>query len=184
MTKRQQRILIVILGFIAALGPFSIDMYLPGFPAIAEDLNTDDAHVSLTLTTYFAGISFGQLIYGPLLDRYGRKKPLLAGLAIYAVAAIGCAVSPNIWWLVGMRLILALGGCVGMVAYSAIIRDYFSGEDVAKAFSSILLVMGVAPVIAPTLGGLFTGNFGWQSIFVFLFVIDVLLMLVIHFFLK
>ncbi|WP_461533616.1 MFS transporter [Sinomicrobium sp.] len=80
------------------------------------------------------------------MDRYGRKKPLLVGLAIYVGAALGCAWSPNIWWLIGTRLVLALGGCVGMVAYSAIIRDYFSGDDVAKAFSSILLVMGVAPL--------------------------------------
>ncbi|MGS2760736.1 multidrug effflux MFS transporter [Sinomicrobium sp. M5D2P9] len=184
MTKKQQQVLIVILGFIAALGPFSIDMYLPGFPAIAEDLKTDDAHVSLTLTTYFIGISVGQLIYGPLLDRFGRKKPLLIGLAIYAFAAIGCALSQNIWWLIGMRLILALGGCAGMVAYSAIIRDRFPLDEVAKAFSSILLVMGVAPVLAPTLGGIFTGAFGWRSIFVFLFVIAVILMVVIRFFLE
>ena len=184
MTKKQQHVLIVILGFIAALGPFSIDMYLPGFPAIAKDLNTDDAHVSLTLTTYFIGISVGQLIYGPLLDRFGRKKPLLAGLAIYALAALGCAWAPNIWWLIGMRLILALGGCVGMVAYSAIIRDRFPVDEVAKAFSSILLVMGVAPIIAPTLGGFFTGNLGWRSIFIFLFIIALVLMTVIHFFLE
>ncbi|MGS2741156.1 multidrug effflux MFS transporter [Sinomicrobium sp. M5D2P17] len=184
MTKKQQQVLIVILGFIAALGPFSIDMYLPGFPAIAEDLKTDDAHVSLTLTTFFVGISVGQLIYGPLLDRFGRKKPLLIGLAIYAFAAIGCALSPDIWWLIGMRLILALGGCVGMVAYSAIIRDRFPVDEIAKAFSSILLVMGVAPVLAPTLGGIFTGAFGWRSIFVFLFVIAVILMVVIRFFLE
>lgn len=184
MTKKQQQVLIVILGFIAALGPFSIDMYLPGFPAIAEDLKTDESHVSLTLTTFFIGISVGQLAYGPLLDRFGRKKPLLIGLVIYAVAAIGCALSPDVWWLIGMRLVLALGGCVGMVACSAIIRDRFSANEVARAFSSILLVMGVAPVIAPTLGGLFTGYFGWRSIFVFLFIIAVLLITVIYFFLE
>lgn len=183
MTKKQQQLLIVILGSIAALGPFSIDMYLPGFPAIAEDLGTDDAHVSLTLTTYFIGISVGQLIYGPLLDRFGRKKPLLIGLGIYSLAAIGCALSPDVWWLIGMRLVLALGGCVGMVACSAIIRDHFSANEVARAFSSILLVMGVAPVVAPTLGGVFTEYFGWRSIFVFLFVIAVLLIVVIYFFL-
>ncbi|MBC9798620.1 multidrug effflux MFS transporter [Sinomicrobium weinanense] len=184
MTKKQQQVLIVILGSIAALGPFSIDMYLPGFPAIAEDLKTDEAHVSLTLTTYFIGISVGQLFYGPLLDRFGRKKPLLIGLVIYALAAIGCALSPDVWWLIGMRLVLALGGCVGMVACSAIIRDRFSANEVARAFSSILLVMGVAPVIAPTLGGLFTGHFGWRFIFAFLFVIAVLLITVIYFFLE
>lgn len=184
MTKKQQQVLIVILGFIAAIGPFSIDMYLPGFPAIAKDLETDDAHVSLTLTTYFIGISVGQLAYGPLMDRFGRKKPLLIGLVIYAIAAIGCALSPDVWWLIGMRLVLALGGCVGMVACSAIIRDRFSANEVARAFSSILLVMGVAPVVAPTLGGVFTEYFGWRSIFVFLLVIAVLLIVIIYFFLE
>jgi DHA1 family bicyclomycin/chloramphenicol resistance-like MFS transporter len=180
MNQKQRTALIVIIGCIAALGPFSIDMYLPGFPAIATDLNTDVAHVSLTLTSYFIGISVGQLIYGPLLDRFGRKKPLLIGLGIYAVAALACAFSPSIDWLIAMRLLLALGGCVGIVASNAIIRDRFPVHEVARAFSSILLVMGVAPIIAPTLGGMFMAHWGWRSIFIFLFAISVLLIGLIY----
>src|SRR5690606_24641860 len=147
---------------------FSIDMYLPGFSAIAEDLKTDVATVGLTLTSYFVGISVGQLIYGPLIDRYGRKKPFLIGLSIYLLAALGCAFSPHINWLIAMRLILALGGCVGMVASRAIIRDIFPVNETARVFSTLLLVMGVAPIIAPTIGGYLISNFGWPYIFIIL----------------
>lgn len=162
--SRQNR-LIAILGAIAAIGPLSIDMYLPGFPDIAQDLNTSISQVSLSLTAYFAGISLGQFIYGPLLDRYGRKRPLLIGFALYFVAAIGCALAPGIYPFILLRLLLALGGCVGMVAARAIIRDSFENEDIARAFSSLILVMGVAPIAAPSLGGLLIENLGWRSVF-------------------
>lgn len=180
MTKRQQNTVILILGAIAALGPFSIDMYLPGFSAIAEDLNTDVASVGLTLTSYFIGISVGQLIYGPLVDRYGRKKPLLIGLVIYFVAALGCAFSPNIDWLIALRLILALGGCVGMVASRAIVRDIFPVSETARVFSALLLVMGIAPIIAPTIGGYVTSAFGWKYIFIILSAISAVLILIVY----
>ncbi|WP_417590111.1 multidrug effflux MFS transporter [Owenweeksia hongkongensis] len=180
MTKRQQNIIILILGAIAALGPFSIDMYLPGFSAIAKDLNTDVASVGLTLTSYFIGISVGQLIYGPLVDRYGRKKPLLIGLSIYLVAALGCAFSPSIDWLIALRLILALGGCVGMVASRAIVRDIFPVNETARVFSTLLLVMGIAPIIAPTIGGYVTSAFGWKYIFIILSAISAVLILLVY----
>lgn len=180
MTKRQQNIVILILGAIAALGPFSIDMYLPGFSAIAKDLNTDVASVGLTLTSYFIGISVGQLIYGPLVDRYGRKKPLLIGLAIYLVAALGCAFSPNINWLIALRLILALGGCVGMVASRAIIRDIFPVNETARVFSTLLLVMGIAPIIAPTIGGYVSSTLGWKYIFIILSAISAFLIFIVY----
>lgn len=160
--------LILILGAIAALGPLSIDMYLPGFPEIAKDLNTEIELLSLSLTAYFIGISLGQLIYGPLLDRFGRKKPLLIGFGIYVIAAVGCALSPNIFTLISMRFLLALGGCAGMVATRAIIRDSFKANEVARAFSALILVMGVAPILAPLLGGLIMQNLGWSFIFYFL----------------
>lgn len=180
VTKRQQNIVILILGAIAALGPFSIDMYLPGFSAIAEDLNTDVASVGLTLTSYFIGISVGQLIYGPLVDRYGRKKPLLIGLSIYLLAALGCAFSPNIDWLIALRLILALGGCVGMVASRAIIRDIFPVNETARVFSTLLLVMGIAPIIAPTIGGYVISTLGWKYIFIILSAISAALIFVVY----
>jgi DHA1 family bicyclomycin/chloramphenicol resistance-like MFS transporter len=177
VNKKQKRTIILTLGALAALGPFSIDMYLPGFPAIAADLNTTISRVGLSLTSYFIGISLGQLIYGPLIDRYGRKKPLAAGLLIYLVTAIGCALSPTVDWLIGLRFLLALGGCVGMVAGRAIVRDLFPANETARVFSSLILVMGAAPIIAPTLGGYVTATLGWRAIFYLLAVIAATLLL-------
>lgn len=184
MNQAQRNKLIIILGAIAAIGPLSIDMYLPGFSAIAQDLNTDISHVSLSLTTYFIGISVGQLVYGPLLDRFGRKKPLLIGFGLYLLAALGCAMAPNISSFIGLRLLLALGGCVGMVASRAIIRDRYESDEIARAFSALILVMGVAPIIAPTLGGHIVAAYGWRYIFWFLSVYAALLLLVIFFLLR
>jgi DHA1 family bicyclomycin/chloramphenicol resistance-like MFS transporter len=160
--------LILLLGILAALGPFSIDMYLPAFGSIAESLSTDERHVTFTLTSYFSGIAIGQLFYGPIVDKYGRKKPLLAGLAIYALGSLGCALSPNIETMIGMRTFQALGGCVGMVASNAIISDVYERSDRARAFSYIMLVMGVAPLIAPSVGSLFIEKADWNYIFYFL----------------
>ncbi len=176
--------LILILGAIAALGPLSIDMYLPGFPEMANDLETEIELLSLSLTAYFVGISIGQIIYGPLLDRYGRKKPLLIGFGIYVIAALGCAISPNISTFITMRFLLALGGCAGMVATRAIIRDSFKASEVARAFSALILVMGVAPILAPMLGGLILQNFGWPVIFFFLAAYALLILLFVGFFLQ
>lgn len=184
MSRKERNILLLILGFMSALGPFSIDMYLPSFPAIAENLNTNISKVSLTLTSYFIGISVGQLIYGPIIDRYGRIKPLLIGLIIFVFASLGCAFSPDIYSLIVLRLFLALGGCVGMVASRAIIRDRFDDDDIPKAYSSLILVMGVAPIIAPTIGGQISSAFGWQYIFYVLAFIGLMLILVVKLFLK
>ena len=179
MSKKQQNIIILILGALAALGPFAIDMYLPGFPAIAKDLRTDISHVALSLTSYFIGISVGQLIYGPLIDRFGRKKPLLIGLSLFILAAVGCAFVPTVEWLIALRLLLALGGCVGMVAGRAVVRDVFPVKDIPKVFSMLMLVMGVAPIIAPTVGGFVTATLGWRYIFAVLALIGVAVMLLI-----
>ena len=122
MSKEQRSnnfYLILILGLLTAIGPFSIDMYLPAFPAIAKGLHTTVAQVTLSLSSFFIGISFGQLLYGPLLERFGRKKPLYAGLCIYLVASIGCALAASVNALIVLRLLQALGGCVGMVARRA-----------------------------------------------------------------
>lgn len=177
VNKKQKRTIILTLGALAALGPFSIDMYLPSFPAIAENLNTSISRVGLSLTSYFIGISVGQLIYGPLIDRYGRKAPLAAGLLIYIFTAIGCALSPTVDWLIGLRLLLALGGCAGMVASRAMVRDLFPATETARVFSSLILVMGVAPIIAPTLGGYITATWGWPAIFYLLAIIATALLL-------
>lgn len=160
--------LIILLGILAAIGPFTIDMYLPGFKQIAADFGANEKQVAFTLTSYFFGIAVGQLVYGPLVDKYGRKKPLLAGLGIYIIAALGCALSDSIESLIAMRLLQALGGCVGMVASNSIISDVYEHDKRARAFSLIMLVMGVAPVIAPTIGSLFLEAGSWRFIFFFL----------------
>lgn len=175
--------LIVLLGILAALGPFTIDMYLPGFKNIAEDLLTDEKHVTFTLTSYFVGIAVGQLVYGPIVDKYGRKRPLIAGLLIYILAALGCAWSFSIDMMILMRLMQALGGCVGMVASNAIISDVYEIDRRAKAFSSIMLVMGVAPLIAPSIGSIFVEQFSWNYIFYFLAAFAFVVTLMIYFFL-
>jgi MFS transporter, DHA1 family, multidrug resistance protein len=157
--------LIILLGALTAIGPFSIDMYLPAFPSIALDLSTDIEQVALSLTSFFIGISVGQLLYGPLIDRFGRKRPLVVGLLAYIVSAIVCSMSPAIEWLIGMRFLMALGGCVGMVASRAIVRDVFSPEETARVFSTLILVIGISPIVAPTIGGIVTASFGWRYLF-------------------
>lgn len=160
--------LILLLGILAAIGPFTIDMYLPAFGQIASDFQTDEQRVAFTLTSYFAGIAIGQLFYGPIVDKYGRKRPLIIGLSIYILASIGCAHSAGIGQLILFRLLQALGGCVGMVATNAIISDVYEKQDRAKAFSSLMLVMGVAPLIAPSVGSLLLEHSNWHFIFYFL----------------
>ncbi len=171
MQRRTHSVFILVLGSLTAIGPFSIDMYLPGFPAIARDLQTDIAHVTLTLTSYFIGISTGQLVYGPLLDRYGRKKPLVVGLSIYIAAAIGCALAPTIHALVVLRFVLAIGACVGIVAARAIVRDLFPIEEIARIFSTLMLILGISPIVAPTVGAYVAATLSWRFIFVVLAII-------------
>lgn len=166
--RKKASSVILILGGIAAIGPFAIDMYLPGFTAIARDLSTDIATVGYSLTSYFLGICFGQLFYGPVLDRFGRKKPLLCGLALFTAASAGCALSPTITAFISLRTVQALGGCVGMVAGRAVIRDVFPVRITARVFSALMLVMGAAPIIAPTAGGIVADLSGWRTIFWFL----------------
>jgi len=166
MKGRSKFFLILVLGMLSAIGPFSIDMYLPGFPAIAKDLNTTVAHVSLSLSSFFIGISAGQLLYGPLLDRYGRKKPLYAGLTAYLLTSVACIFITSADSLIVLRFFQALGGCAGMVASRALVRDLFPVEESAKVFSLLMLVIGVSPIIAPTLGGYITASIGWKYIFV------------------
>lgn len=169
--KQSQFYLILILGLLSAIGPLSIDMYLPAFPSIAKGLNTTVASVMLSLSSFFIGISVGQLLYGPLLERYGRKTPLYFGLALYAVSSLACATAMSVETLIVFRFFQALGGCVGMVASRAMVRDLFDVKDNAKVFSTLMLVIAVSPIIAPSLGGLITTYIGWRYIFVMLIIV-------------
>lgn len=173
--------LILILGLLTAIGPFSIDMYLPAFPDIAKSLHTSIARVMLSLSSFFIGISVGQLIYGPLLERFGRKKPLYAGLSIYLLASIGCAMAISVNSLIIFRLLQALGGCAGMVAARTIVRDLFEVKENARIFSMLMLVVAVSPIIAPTLGGYVTSLFGWRYVFVILIAINLAIIAGVYF---
>jgi DHA1 family bicyclomycin/chloramphenicol resistance-like MFS transporter len=181
MTRKQQFLLILILGSLATISPFSIDMYLPGFPSIARDLNTTIASVQLSLTSYFIGIAAGQILYGPLLDRFGRKIPLYSGLAIYILASLGCAFTNSIESLIVMRFLQALGGCAGMVAAQTLVRDLFPVNKTAQAFSSMTLVVAVSPMIAPTIGGYMIVAFGWHSLFIVLAILTALILATSYF---
>ncbi|WP_242916979.1 Bcr/CflA family multidrug efflux MFS transporter [Pontibacter liquoris] len=181
MSRKQHFLVILILGALATISPFSIDMYLPGFPAIARDLQTTIAQVQLSLTSYLIGISVGQLVYGPLLDRFGRKNPLYIGLVIYIIASVGCALTRSPEALIGMRFLQAIGGCAGMVAAQALVRDIFPVNKTAQAFSLLTLVIAVSPMVAPTVGGYVTAAFGWHAIFVALAVITALILVGVFF---
>ncbi len=183
LSNRERLKLILILGSLTAIGPLSIDMYLPGFKAIALDLQTGMSLVGLSLTSYFFGYSAGQMLYGPLIDRFGRKKPLIIGLIVYGISNLLCALSPSIEWLIVSRLFLALGGCAGVVVSRAIVRDFFDVTESAKVFSALMLVMGVAPIIAPMLGGIIAVSLGWRYIFYILILFTLFLLIASIFYL-
>lgn len=181
MTKAHYIKLILILGSLTALGPFSIDMYLPGFAQIATDLNTTVASVAMTLSSYFIGISAGQLLYGPLLDRYGRKKPLFIGMLVYIAASLGCVFVRDIDTFIGLRFIQAVGSCAATVASVSMVRDLFPVKDIPKVFSLLMLVVGLSPMLAPTVGGYVTDWYGWHMVFVILMFIGIIIMLAAQF---
>lgn len=176
MTKAKYIKLILILGSLTALGPFSIDMYLPGFAGIAKDLNTSVANVSMTLSSYFIGISAGQLLYGPLLDRFGRKQPLFVGLLVYILASLGCVFVTDIDTFIGLRFIQAVGSCAATVASVSMVRDLFPVKDIPKVFSLLMLVVGLSPMLAPTIGGYVTEDYGWHTVFFILMCMGIVIL--------
>jgi DHA1 family bicyclomycin/chloramphenicol resistance-like MFS transporter len=179
--KKSQLSLILILGSLTALSPFSIDMYLSAFPQMAHAFNTNVAEVSLTLSSYFVGLASGQLFYGPVMDRFGRKRPLYVGLIIYILASIGCALSNSINTLIIFRFLQAAGGCSASVGAFAMVRDLFPPKESAKVFSLLILILGVSPLLAPTIGGHLAMHSGWASVFVALAAIAFTILTVVFF---
>ncbi|WP_223857654.1 multidrug effflux MFS transporter [Sphingobacterium micropteri] len=177
VSRKKRFVILLILGLLSAIGPFSIDMYLPAFETIALDFETTIEHIQLSLTAFFIGIAFGQLIYGPLLDKFGRKKPLLIGLVIYMVASILCAYTKEPNHLIFLRFIQALGSCSGMVASRAMVRDIFEPREAAKVFSMLMLVIGISPILAPSVGAFVLTNFDWHIIFIILALLALLIFL-------
>jgi DHA1 family bicyclomycin/chloramphenicol resistance-like MFS transporter len=164
-TRSANLLIILILGALSTVSPFSIDMYLPAFPQIAHDLGTTQAEISLSVSGYFVGLAFAQLFYGPLLDRFGRKPPLYAGLSLFMLASIGCATARSPEVFIAFRLLQAIGGCGAGVGALAMVRDFFPVEESAKIISLLILVISVSPLFAPTIGSLITASAGWPWIF-------------------
>lgn len=161
-------LLALILGALTAFGPLSIDMYLPSLPTIQRDLATTASMTQLTLAAFFAGLGIGQLAYGPLTDRFGRKRPLYGGLALYVLASLGCALAPNVHALIALRFLQAVGGAAGPVVTRAVVRDLYVGPEAARLLSMLMLVMGAAPILAPLLGGWLLLVASWRAIFALL----------------
>lgn len=155
----------VLLGGLTAIAPLSIDMYLAAMPAIAADLEVGIDAAQQTLPAFFAGFAIGQLVAGPVLDRLGRRGPLLASLALFVVGSIGCALAPSLEMLLVCRFLQALGGSTAVVVPRAVVRDVRSGVEIARTMSRLMLVMGVAPIVAPLLGGYVQAAWGWRAVF-------------------
>lgn len=180
-TTWQRVRLILVLGTLIAVGPLTIDMYLPALPAIGDDLQTTAAGVQLTLTGTLAGLAVGQLIIGPLSDVWGRRRPLLAGTALHVLASLLCVIAPNIAGLGGLRVVQGFGAAAASVIAMAVVRDLFTGIAFARVLSRLLLVMGVAPVLAPTLGSALLNWTQWRGVFAALAVLGVALFAVTMF---
>ncbi len=156
--------LLLVLGLLSAVAPFATDLYLPAFPQMTTELATSATTVQLTLTAFLVGVTAGQLVFGPLSDRFGRVPPLVAGAVLCVIASAVAVFAPNVAVLVAARLFQGLGGAAGMVIGRAVISDLSTGKAAARAFSLMMIVGGVAPVVAPLLGGVLTGPIGWRGL--------------------
>ena len=157
--------LIVLLGAVTAFAPVSIDMYLPALPVLGEEFGASPGHVQLSVASFFLGLAVGQGFYGPLSDRFGRTRPLYAGLSLFVLASVACALTPSMNFLIVVRFFQALGACSGQVLARAIVRDLFEPREAVQVFSLLVLVMGVSPVLAPLLGSQILYWFPWRTIF-------------------
>jgi DHA1 family bicyclomycin/chloramphenicol resistance-like MFS transporter len=160
--------LVVLLGSLSAFGPLSIDMYLPALPQLSEDFHVGASTAQLTLTACLAGLALGQLVAGPLSDRFGRRAPLLVGLALYVVSSLLCAAAPSAGALIGLRFVQGIGGAAGIAISRAIARDLYGGEALARFFSTLMLVNGTAPILAPVIGAQILRVTSWRGVFVVL----------------
>ncbi len=171
--KPGSKALILLLALLTAIGPLSTDMYLPSLPAIGTALATDTRHVQLTLSVFIAGFAVGQIIYGPLSDRYGRKPVMLAAMTLFLAGSIMCTFAQSIDQLTAARFIQAIGGCGPVVLARAIVRDFFAGSSAARLLSFMGALMGLVPAIAPVLGSLLQVYFGWRANFAVMTIISV-----------
>ncbi|WP_072314307.1 multidrug effflux MFS transporter [Agrococcus sp. Marseille-P2731] len=164
-TRRRRVTTLIVLGLLAGLGPFTIDLYLPAFPAVKEDFGTTDAAVQLTLSATTLGFAFGQLVVGPLSDRIGRRRPLLIATSVHVLASVAVAMAPDIVTLSLMRVIQGFGAAAGTVVAMAMVRDLFGGKQLTTALSRLALVIGIAPIAAPVIGSWLVGIMHWRGLF-------------------
>lgn len=169
---------LMLVGVMTALGPVTIDMYLPGFVSIEREFATRG--VEVTMAAFIAGLAIGQLFYGPISDRFGRKPPLYFGYVIYTIGSVGCAVASNMAMLTTMRVMQALGGCAGLVIGRAIVRDRCEPHEAARAFTTLTMIVALGPVLAPAVGGVIVSHFGWRATFVVQAVLGVSVMVLMH----
>ncbi|MEU1044407.1 multidrug effflux MFS transporter [Streptomyces sp. NPDC005897] len=177
--RRVGLLVTLILGSLTATPPLAMDMYLPALPEVTRSLSAPAAIVQLTLTACLAGMALGQIVVGPMSDKWGRRRPLLAGLAVYVVATALCAVAPTVELLVAFRLVQGLAGAAGIVIARAVVRDLYDGVAMARFFSTLMLISGVAPVVAPLIGGQILRVTDWRGVFVVLVVVGVVLGVVV-----
>jgi DHA1 family bicyclomycin/chloramphenicol resistance-like MFS transporter len=180
---KEKKLIIWILGALATVTPFAIDLYLPAFSQIADDFGTTPATISLSVSSYFIGMALGQILYGPLLDRFGRKRPLYVGLVVFILASIGVMQSESVEVMIGLRFLQALGGSAAWVGAVAMVRDFFPVKESAKVFSLLILIIGLSPLLAPTLGGFIVTLWGWQAVFIVLASIALFVLILVLFFL-
>ncbi|MEU5139493.1 multidrug effflux MFS transporter [Streptomyces sp. NPDC021139] len=177
--RRVGLLVTLILGSLTATPPLAMDMYLPALPEVTRSLSASAATVQLTLTACLAGMALGQIVVGPMSDKWGRRRPLLAGLAVYVVATALCAVAPTVELLVAFRLVQGLAGAAGIVIARAVVRDLYDGVAMARFFSTLMLISGVAPVVAPLIGGQILRVTDWRGVFVVLVVVGAVLGVVV-----
>jgi DHA1 family bicyclomycin/chloramphenicol resistance-like MFS transporter len=173
--RRTGLLVTLILGGLTATPPLSMDMYLPALPEVTRSLHAPAATVQLTLTACLAGMAFGQLVVGPMSDKWGRRRPLIVGLVVYVVATALCALAPNVELLVAFRLAQGLAGAAGIVIARAVVRDLYDGMAMARFFSTLMLISGVAPVVAPLIGGQILRTTDWRGVFVLLTAVGIAL---------
>jgi DHA1 family bicyclomycin/chloramphenicol resistance-like MFS transporter len=170
---------LVLIGAMSALGPFTIDMYLPAFPVIEREFG--EGGVERTMASYLLGLALGQLVYGPISDRFGRKPPLYFGLILYFIGALGCALAMNMATLTVMRVVQAIGSCAPLVIGRAVVRDRCEPQEAARAYATLLMIVSLGPVVAPTVGGWVITLFGWRAVFLFLAMAAVVIVVAMHF---
>ena len=175
---------VLVLGALIALGPLTIDMYLPAFPRIADEFDASSSQVQLTLSGMLLGLAVGQLVIGPLSDMFGRRRPLMIGLVVHAVVSVACSLAPSIEVLAGLRLVQGFSGAAVSVTAMAMVRDRFEGVAMARTMSRLILVIGLAPIVAPSLGGLVLAWTGWRSIFHLLALAAVAMLALAHYALR